>query len=138
MGQGVQTCTEDVSFQGAVPLKDQDRAVPVRYIGPTIPKSSVPGLLGLETLIKMGAVLDCRNMEMHFLKPEDTLVLPETAITVQSELSPSGHMMLPFSEYHKVKQRVQFTATEPTTVLATEVTAAPVPSSSSSSSQPSH
>ena len=160
VGHGVHTCINDVSVQGAVPLSDGTSAITMRYIAPVIPDSNVPGLLGLDSLRQMGAVLDCRNLQLHFVgehtkETKAGMKFPEGTRTAQLELSESGHMMLPFSEYSKVitaayrqnpsvvkMKREPFGSTEAPRdfnaagVAATLATETPDAQSSSSSSRP--
>ena len=64
--------------------------------------SDLPGLPGLNTLRYNRAVLDFTTLEMHFLGPGDSQVgktLPPGPDTFQLEIAPSGHLVLPCSEF---------------------------------------
>jgi hypothetical protein len=104
VGDGAQRCTQDVSVAGAIPTKGDRPALRVIYHAPVIPNSQIPALLGLETLSKMKALINCATHEIHFLGPDDSksLDLPEGTVTLQAELSKSGHMMIPFGEFKQL------------------------------------
>ena len=52
----------------------------------------------------MKALINCATNEIHFLGPDNTrpLDLPEGTVTLQAELSKSGHMMIPFGEFKEL------------------------------------
>ena len=69
---------------------------------PSVQHSDLPGLLGLNTLRHNRAVLDFTTLEMHFLGPGDSKVnqsLPPGTDSFQLEIAPSGHLVLPRSEF---------------------------------------
>ena len=128
VGKTVERCDTDVEVLGAIPLKDGSRAMKSVYTAPVIPNSSVPALLGRESLTALRAVIDCATKQVHFLTEDNpTFTPPSDARTVQAELSPSGHMLIPFAEYHLLAS-----PSTPATVLPVVETNA-----SSSSSKPS-
>ena len=72
------------------------------FTTPTINNSSLPALLGLNSLINVGALMDFRNMQIHFTGPgplEYTSHLPEGTQTFELQRAPSGHVMLPCCKY---------------------------------------
>ena len=72
------------------------------FTTPTINNSSLPALLGLNSLINVGAVMDFRNMKLHFTGPgslEYESHLPEGTQTFDLHQAPSGHVMLPCCKY---------------------------------------
>ena len=60
--------------------------------------------MGLQALRNNKAVIDFNKMEMHFLGEADYQLekeLPEGTDTFQLELAPSGHVVLPCSEFKR-------------------------------------
>ena len=77
------------------------------YEAPTITSSDVPGLLGLMSLTKKRAIIDCQKRQLHFVGPGDydlETTLPAGTESFQCEISPSGHMVLPCSEFSKTEE----------------------------------
>jgi hypothetical protein len=99
VGNGSQTCTHDCTLP--ISLVDLD-GEPLRgtFTTPTVNDSSLPALLGLNTLIDRRAILDMTTMRLHFTGPGETTVnLSPGSRTFQCHQSPSGHMMLPCCNY---------------------------------------
>ena len=99
VGNGSQTCTHDCTLP--ISLVDLD-GEPLRgtFTTPTVNDSSLPALLGLNTLIDRRAILDMTTMRLHFTGPgETTLNLSPGSRTFQCHQAPSGHMMLPCCNY---------------------------------------
>jgi hypothetical protein len=99
VGNGSQTCTHDCTLP--ISLVDLD-GEPLRgtFTTPTVNESSLPALLGLNTLIDRRAILDMTTMRLHFTGPGETTVnLSPGSRTFQCHQSPSGHMMLPCCNY---------------------------------------
>ena len=60
--------------------------------------------MGLQALRNNKAVIDFNKMELHFLGEADYQLekeLPEGTDTFQLELAPSGHIVLPCSEFNR-------------------------------------
>ena len=73
------------------------------FVAPVIPNSTIPALLGLSALKEMRTLIDCRTMELHFCGPDDRpLQLPSGTQTVQTEISATGHMLMPFAAYERL------------------------------------
>ena len=104
VGHGGHTCIHDIKIRGAIPLTDGDTAVMKwNFIAPVIPNSPIPALLGLSALKELRTLIDCRTMELHFLGPDDRpLQLPTGTQSVQTEISATGHMLMPFAAYERV------------------------------------
>ena len=69
---------------------------------PTVLKSQLPGLLGLNALKRNRAVLDINTNKLYFLGPGDydlDKAMPPGTDVIQCETSPSGHIILPCCEY---------------------------------------
>ena len=106
VGRGKEVCTEDISIVGAIPLDDGTTAMKVRYSAPIIPDSTIPALLGMESLRNMRAVIDCATLKVYFPgRGEQHIEMPPGTRTVQGEMSPSGHLLLPFDDYAKLRSR---------------------------------
>ena len=59
-----------MSLRFAITLRDiHGKPVECTYTAPTINQSSLPALLGLNSLINVGALMDFRNMQLHFTGP---------------------------------------------------------------------
>ena len=103
VGHGSQKCIYDCTLP--VSLNRSREGAEGRegsIVIPSVQHSDLPGLLGLNTLRYNRAVLDFTTLEMHFLGPGDSKVgktLPPGSDTFQLEIAPSGHLVLPCSEF---------------------------------------
>ena len=101
----VENGSQQCHYDAEIPLTLRDiNETPVEctYTAPTINDSQIPALLGLNSLINVGAILDMRNMHLHFTGPGPlnyTAHLPEGTRTFQLERAPSGHLLLPCCKY---------------------------------------
>ena len=59
---------------------------------PVVNHSTLPGLLGLQSMRDRNAILDMKTLRLHFCGPGEYDLSP-------CELAPSGHFVLPCSEY---------------------------------------
>ena len=104
VGHGSQTCTHNCKLP--VAFKRTDGTVGRgNFNVPVVPKSELPGLLGLKSLRDRRAILDMQTLQIHFAGPGDydlSLTLPPGTESYQCELAPSGHMVLPCSEFAAV------------------------------------
>ena len=69
---------------------------------PVVNNSSLPGLLGLQSMRDRNAILDMKTLQLHLCGPGDydlLSALPPGTESFQCELAPSGHLVLPCSEY---------------------------------------
>ena len=85
--------------------KDGNKRVLGNVTTPCVQQSTLPGLMGLEALRKTRAVLDFSKMELHFLGPAEYELghcLPPGTDTFDLEVAPSGHLVLPCSEFKHV------------------------------------
>ena len=77
-----------------------------QYVAPIVSDSKIPALLGLDTLREMRALIDCATNEVHFRGPGmQTIELPPGTQTIQGELSETGHLMLPCSDYDALQAK---------------------------------
>ena len=99
VGHGSQECTWQTCIPVAMRLSD-GRMTMNRFTSPTVPSSGLPALLGLRSLMEHGAVIDCRNKRLYLCGPGDCEITPPPGTEiVQMEQAPSGHLVIPISEY---------------------------------------
>ena len=85
------------------------------FRAPIIPESPIPALLGRKALIRHRALLDMHNNKMFLIGGDGSYNLSAGAGTIclQMEDSPSGHSMLPVTEFHKLCQNAGETGAKP-------------------------
>jgi hypothetical protein len=104
VGTGSQTCGYDVHLPCAISTTDGG-IVKGTFITPTVPNSSLPALLGLQSLKNSRAVIDTNNSKVYFLGPGDynlEATLPPGTRAIQCEHAPSGHMMMPVDSFNEL------------------------------------
>ena len=72
------------------------------FTTPTIPNSDLPGLLGLDSLESMSAIVDFGARKMYIPGPggvEMPKALPPGTDTFQLQKAPSGHLLLPCTNF---------------------------------------
>ena len=103
VGHGSQKCIYDCTLSVALrQSRDGSKGKEGTIVIPSVQHSDLPGLLGLTTLRQNRAVLDFATLKLHFLGPGDSRVdqsLPPGTDTFQLEIAPSGHLVLPCSEF---------------------------------------
>ena len=78
-----------------------------RYTSPCVPGSDLPALLGLRSLMDHGAIIDCRNRTMYLCGPGEAEIKPPPGTQkLKLEQAPSGHLVLPISEFGKYQEYV--------------------------------
>ena len=97
VGKGAQPC----GGAARVPIKLQNGEETL-FETPWIAGSAIPALLGLETLRKKQAVMDCYNGILYLVAGNGSykMSLPKGSTTLKLERAPSGHWLLPCSEWH--------------------------------------
>ena len=101
VGNGSQQCTFDCHLPVALRTVQGTRRTGVMYT-PTVVRSALPGLLGLNAFKKNRAVLDVNTSKLYFLGPGDydlDKATPPGTDIIQCETAPSGHIILPCCEY---------------------------------------
>ena len=99
VGNGNQTCTHDCTLPIAM-SRENDTSVAGSFTTPVVANSELPGLLGLKTMRNNRAVLDMVNLQLHFCGPSDiNLTMPPGTKSFQLEISPSGHLVLPCTDF---------------------------------------
>ena len=102
VGNGSQSCEHDMALPISMRTVEGDKVMSGKFVTPAIPGSDVPGLLGLTALTTNRAILDCNTRQLHFCGPGDydlTKLLPPGTDSLQLEIAPSGHLVLPCCEY---------------------------------------
>ena len=95
VGKGAQFCVLKTKVPTALPGGHR-----THYNAPVVPDSDLPGLLGNQTLMRNRAVMDVGRGILWFCGPGTIHFQPPPgSIEMKLELSPSGHWMLPITEY---------------------------------------
>ena len=103
VGNGNQTCTHDCTLPIAM-SRENDTTVTGHFTTPVVGNSELPGLLGLKTMRNNRAILDMVNLKLHFCGDADIdLTLPPGTKSFQLEISPSGHLVLPCTDFQNVQ-----------------------------------
>ena len=85
--------------------RENDTTVTEGFTTPVVAGSELPGLLGLKTMRNNRAVLDMVNLQLHFCGPADiNLTLPPGTKSFQLEISPSGHLVLPCTNFENIQR----------------------------------
>ena len=101
VGNGSQSCTHNCVLPIAMQQANGQTRVGT-FEAPIVGGSTLPGLLGLQSLCRARAVLDLVNMQLHLLGPGDWRQdLPPGTETYQLEQAPSGHLALPCSDFNQ-------------------------------------
>ena len=102
------------------------RSIRGTFLTPTVNGDShLPALLGLKALIANGAILDTQNLTLAFCgKEKPKIEYPSGTEIFQLECAPSGHLMLPCSDFQNQKVDAQstlvFTSGSPVKSAASE------------------
>ena len=99
VGAGAQEAQKAVIMTGAIKAE----GMPVRiaqFEAPVLPNSEVPALWGNRSLRRNRAVLDMVNNRLYLCGPGEIQFTPPPGTQVLAlETSPSGHLLLPFSDF---------------------------------------
>ena len=102
VGNGSQTC----EFNAAIPiaLAREDGSITLEtYEAPVVPQSSIPGLLGLDSLTAKRAIINTFTNELILCGPGGCVLSPSPGSErFQLKRAPSGHLLLPVSEYQRI------------------------------------
>jgi len=110
--------------QGIVPLGIAELDCDAEFRAPITPESDVPGFLGLTSLSQKAAFLDTGGKRLILPGPGGIeLKLSPGTLCIQLESSPSGHLLMPVSEFKHFnqstpKRRVTFMTTESDSYIA--------------------
>ena len=101
VGHGSQQCQWECAIPCAMRQADESY-IEHKFTTPCVPNSDLPALLGLRTLMSYGGIIDCRNKVLYLCGPgEATVTPPPGSQTLPLVQAPSGHLMLPISEFDK-------------------------------------
>ena len=104
VGHGSQECHYDCKLPVALQQIEGRGSVLGSLTAPAVANSDLPGLLGLNALRKNRGILDFSTLRLHFCGPagiELEKYLPPGSESFQTELAPSGHMVLPCCEFQR-------------------------------------
>ena len=117
VGNGIQQCIWRSELPIALPRGDGTASLE-RYSAPTVANSDIPALLGLRSLIDHRAVIDVSNKKLYLCGPGDVRIdVPPGSQSFSLEQSPSGHLMLPVSDFHTIKKPTDRLAPPPAVAL---------------------
>jgi len=95
VGHGSQKC----EWKACVPLALQEGASG-DFTAPVVPNSEIPPLLGLATLRRLRAIVDTFQNKLYLCGPGDVeILLPPGSSEFDLKDAPSGHMLLPVTEF---------------------------------------
>ena len=105
VGKGTQSCTQQMTVPGRLAC-----GTDITFTAPCVPDSEFPGLLGLNSMDKLNAVIFCVENKIVCL-PEGTAGdllsrLPKGSKVIDCERAPSGHMMIPISNWQTSSSNV--------------------------------
>ena len=106
VGKGSQTCINDCMFPLALERSDGTMHEGT-FTSPIVEQSHTPALLGLRSLMRHNAILDLGKKMMHLI-PDDREAeyeLPEGTESYPLKQAPSGHLLLPFTDFKKWEKR---------------------------------
>ena len=104
VGNGANSTQRIVKYPGMVVDRD-GRAHNMTFETPILPDSNVAALWGHRSLRQHRAVLDMVNQELIICGPGDVrLTPPPGSLTLPLTLSPSGHLILPITEFNNGKK----------------------------------
>ena len=104
VGHGSQECHYDCKLPVALQQTEGRGSVLGSMTVPAVANSDLPGLLGLNALRKNRAIIDFSTLRLHFCGPAGVDLerhLPPGSESFQTELAPSGHMVLPCCEFQR-------------------------------------
>ena len=107
VGNGTQQADYDVTFPLALTDRDADTSLH-NITAPVVDGAGahLPGLLGLNSLERNRAILDCGRRLLIIPGSDDyDYELPSTATVLPLEKAPSGHLVLPIDAYDKVGKK---------------------------------
>ena len=106
VGKGSQTCINGCVFPLALERSDGTTHEGT-FTSPFVEESHTPALLGLRSLMRHNAILDLSKKMMPLIRDdcEAGYKLPEGTESYPLKQAPSGHLLLPFTDFKKWEQR---------------------------------
>ena len=81
--------------------------MPGTFTTPIVKNASTPALYGLQSMVKNRALLDCEGKKLYHLgEGEYQLILPPGTEVFELESAPSGHLVLPISNYAALEKSI--------------------------------
>ena len=105
VGVGSQQCVNDYILLVALQANNMKPSVGSVYRSPAVQNSELPGLLGLSSLRDLRVVLDLNKLTLHFCGPgyyDLSKQLPPGTDSYPLEIAPSGHLLLPCSNFEQL------------------------------------
>ena len=105
VGKGSQPCTGEVRVPICLKASDGTTRPNLHYEASYIAESEIPALLGLNTLKKRKAVLDCFNGILFEMGADEyQITLPPGSTRSDLEQGESGHWILPCSDWPELQR----------------------------------
>jgi len=99
VGSGSQQCVDKGTV--ACALRDGTETT---FSAPIVPNSEIPALLGLESLSQKRALLDTYSKKLYLVGPGGySIKLSPGSTVLDLQSAPSGHLLLPVSEFDKLQ-----------------------------------
>ena len=140
VGSGSQRCVNNYILPVALQSENFGPNIGTVYRTPAVENSDLPGLLGLQAMRDHRVVLDLQKLRMYFVGPGDydlDKALSPGTVSFALEVAPSGHLLLPCSNFSAMtpnSTKVHHTETSLTTTAIPptkdDVTAGTTPVSS--------
>lgn len=100
--EGVGNGTQTANYEALIPIILPNGQLG-RYVTPYIKNSSIPLLLGLRTLVQRRTLLDLHSKKMYWVGAGGyTLKLSPGSQCFDLESAPSGHLILPTTDWEKL------------------------------------
>ena len=102
VGAGSQKCVNNYILPIALQSENYGPSIGTVYRTPAVENSDLPGLLGLQAMRDHRVVLDLQKLKMYFAGPGEydmSKALPSGTVSFSLEVAPSGHLLLPCSNF---------------------------------------
>jgi len=129
VGNGSQSCEFNCKLPIAIPNRS-GKFTKGSFDTPTVPKSMLPALLGLDSTRRCRGIIDTNTMVLHLCGPGDydiASALPAGTESIQCEIAPSGHMVIPCSEFAELDKRERHGGLEIEHEVALPAVVEPIP-----------
>ena len=106
VGKGNEQCHHNCKVSVSINTTG-GKSVRANFDTPIVPGSELPALLGLETIRRCRGIIDTNTLRLHLLGPGDydlEKMLPPGTESIQGELAPSRHFVIPCDSYGQETQ----------------------------------
>ena len=110
VGNGSQSCEFNCRLPIAIP-NQSGKFTKGTFDTPTVPKSMLPALLGLDSTRRCRGIIDTNTLVLHLCGPGDydlMAALPAGTESIQCKIAPSGHMVIPCAEFAELDKRQRY------------------------------